>query len=67
MTWLGETNGNGQLVLRETGDFDPDTQHPLWLLRCLFCLTSYLTAACAAPRRHCPECQPDAAPPIRTH
>ena len=64
MSWFGETNANDQLVLRATGDFDPDTQHPIWMLYCLHCRSSYPTVACAAPRRHCPECQPHSAPPI---
>lgn len=60
----GDHNTNGQLFLAETGDYCPDTQHPLWELRCLCCGHQYRTAACAAPRRHCFRCQPDAFPEI---
>ena len=37
--------------LRPTGDFGPDTHHPIWLLICLFCRLKCRGRLALAPRR----------------
>ena len=60
---VGDVNRNGQELVRKTEN--RSTTHAfakIWVMRCRECSNEYGSNSCDAFRRHCPSCNPKAAP-----